>query len=59
MAVSALGKRGVFFVRDHFDLIQRAIVFILAMVLALVYSAFDAHIGLTVLHNHWTFLLNV
>lgn len=50
MAVRALSECRILLMCNHFDLIERTIILVLTVMLALVDGAFNAHICLVILH---------
>ena len=51
LTIGTLAHCGVRFMGSHHDRIQSAIIFGLAMVLALFHTAFDATVGMTLIHS--------
>ena len=56
-AVGALVHGGIGLVGAHQDAVQRAVVLVLAVVCTLLDGAFDALVGMTVLHGFFLLLL--
>ena len=51
MTIGTLRNRGILLVCNYRDLVERTVVLILAVMLTLIYRAFDAHVGLIILHD--------